>query len=98
MRTREKSLRALVEKWLGPDSERKARIRRFSHPRKRAWRYVHVETFHSSGAFEIVFFRHQDGSWCVFPPDIDRPTMSAGQPATSGGELVFEGGLLWVSR
>jgi hypothetical protein len=82
-------LRALVEKWLGPDSERKARIRRFGHPRK--WRYVQVETPHRSGALEIVFFRHQDGSWCVFPPDIKRPTMSAGQPMASGGELMFEG-------
>lgn len=87
--TRERSLRAPVEKWVGWSSERKTRIRRFGHPRK--WRYVHVKTAHPSSALEIAFFRHQDGWWCVFPPDVKRPTMSAGQPAASDGELMFAG-------
>ncbi|WP_234825198.1 hypothetical protein [Cupriavidus necator] len=30
--------------------------------------YVQVEVEQASGALSLLFFRHADGSWCVFPP------------------------------
>ncbi|WP_235205654.1 hypothetical protein [Cupriavidus sp. SK-4] len=30
--------------------------------------YVQVEVERPSGALCLMFFRHADGSWCVFPP------------------------------
>jgi hypothetical protein len=32
------------------------------------WRAVRIEVTVSSTAFAIVFFRHDDGSWRVYPP------------------------------
>lgn len=75
MQTTGRSLRFLVEKWLGTSPERHARVTAFGHCRRRAWRYVRVETTHPSGVREMLFFRHEDGSWCVFPPEIRRPAM-----------------------
>ena len=76
MNRRERSLRSLVEKWLGPDDARYARITRFGHGTRRPWRYVCIEARRASGTFSIVFFRHNDGSWCVYPPAIRRPVMA----------------------
>jgi hypothetical protein len=75
MNGRERSLHVLVEKWLGHEGAKSARVTRFSHSARKRWRYVCVETLRSAGAFSIVFFRHDDGSWCVFPPSSQRPTM-----------------------
>ncbi|MFX1764142.1 MULTISPECIES: hypothetical protein [Paraburkholderia] len=75
MKTAERSLRLLVEKWIGASPERRARVTGFGYCRKRAWRYVRVETANSSGVLSILFFRHEDGSWCVFPPERRRPAM-----------------------
>jgi hypothetical protein len=33
---------------------------------------------------EIVFFRHDDGSWCVFPPAPRRPAMGAALQSMHG--------------
>ena len=76
MGTREKSLRVLVENWLGPDAAKHARVTRFSHSRRKQWRYVCVEADHPSGRLAFVFFRHDEGSWCVFPPEYKRPAMN----------------------
>jgi hypothetical protein len=69
------SLRSLVEKWLGAELAACARVTRFSHARRKQWRYVCVQARGSSSNFAFVFFRHDDGSWCVFPPDTRRLTM-----------------------
>ncbi|QIE27158.1 hypothetical protein SBC1_54100 (plasmid) [Caballeronia sp. SBC1] len=76
MSTRERSLSVLVEKWLGQDLMGSARVTRFSQSRQRPWRSVCVEITQPAGPIAIVFFRHDDGSWCVFPPDAKRSTMS----------------------
>ncbi|CAE6821881.1 hypothetical protein [Paraburkholderia domus] len=75
MMTGERTLRLLVDKWLGPRSELRTRITRLSRFRQAQRRYVCVEAVRSSGALAIVFFRHDDGSWCVFPPMSRRPEM-----------------------
>jgi hypothetical protein len=74
MNNRERSLRCLVEKWLGPASTTPVRVIQFSHSRRKQWRYVCVEATHLYGTFSYVFFRHDDGSWCVFPPESRRPS------------------------
>lgn len=76
MSCRERSLRALVEKWLGREGGNTVSVTRFSHGADKRWRHVRVEAQRSGGAFVIVFFRHDDGSWCVYPPSIRRPTMA----------------------
>ncbi|AQV99202.1 hypothetical protein BJN34_35590 (plasmid) [Cupriavidus necator] len=61
------SLRGLMEKWFGPEAPTIARITRM---RDDAYQrgYVQVEVEQASGALSLLFFRHADGSWCVFPP------------------------------
>ncbi|TKC81635.1 hypothetical protein FAZ69_27095 [Trinickia terrae] len=65
------TLRRLVDKWLAPTPATPARVIRFSRRR----RYVCIETTHPTGTLSIFFFRHDDGSWCVFPPAAKRPAM-----------------------
>ncbi|MFD1555026.1 hypothetical protein ACFSHT_05195 [Paraburkholderia silviterrae] len=77
MNGRERSLRVLAEKWLGEEGAKAARVTRFSHSARRRWRYVCVEAQQLDGEFSIVFFRHDDGSWWVFPPSSPRPVMGA---------------------
>ncbi|WP_238287660.1 MULTISPECIES: hypothetical protein [Caballeronia] len=86
MNTRETSLRRLVEKWLGPESEMRARVTLFSHSRASRWRYVCVASRRASGELSIFFFRHEDGSWSVFPPQARRPTMNASRMPAPHGE------------
>jgi hypothetical protein len=74
--TRETSLRLLVEKWFGRESEMRARVTLFSHSRTSRWRYVCVASRRATGELSIFFFRHDDGSWSVFPPQTKRPTMN----------------------
>ena len=76
MSVREMSLRVQVEKWLGLASARSARVTRSSYARQKQWRYVCVETNRPCGTYSIIFFRHDDGSWCVFPPDRKQPALS----------------------
>ncbi|MBC8641269.1 hypothetical protein IAG25_31090 [Caballeronia sp. EK] len=80
MNSRERSLRALVDKWLGSDDEHVACITRLSRGARGPWRHVCVEAQRASGPFAIVFFRHDDGSWCVYPPPIRRPAMAIAWP------------------
>jgi len=73
--TGQMSLRMLVEKWLAPTPAMPAHVARFSRTSTNQKRYVCVEALHPTGLLSIFFFRHDDGSWCVFPPDTERPTM-----------------------
>jgi hypothetical protein len=70
------SLRLLVEKWLGPTPAMPARVSRFGRMPSTQRRYVCVEALRPAGALIIYFFLHDDGKWCVFPPQVDRPVMS----------------------
>jgi hypothetical protein len=72
----EKSLRVLVEKWLAPTLTTPIRVTRFSRTRANQ-RYVCVEVLRSGGSVTLFFFRHEDGTWCVFPPDTRRLAIRA---------------------
>jgi len=77
MNSNESSLRALVDKWLAPNARVPARVVRFSRTQDHRLRYVCVEAAHPARTIAIFFFRHDDGSWCVFPPALTRPAMTA---------------------
>ncbi len=76
MGNRDRSLRALVDKWLGTGAVRHTRVKRFGKSLHHPWRCVCIEAALASGSFSILFFRHDDGSWCVFPPRVTRPAMN----------------------
>jgi len=61
-------LRRLVEKWFGPTTGIPCRVIEFSRTRSNQRRYVCVEAECPTGSLAIFFFRHDDGSWHVFPP------------------------------
>lgn len=62
------SLRSLVDKWLAPTLSMPARVTEVGRLITTHSRYVRIEGLTSSGPLTIVFFRHGDGSWRVFPP------------------------------
>jgi hypothetical protein len=83
MEMRQTSLRCLVEKWMGPSAQ--ARVTRFNPCAVYPWRYVRAELTGPSGDLAIVFFLHDDGSWCVFPPERKRPAMTVARMPTALG-------------
>ncbi len=70
------SLRMQVDKWLAPSRFVPARVVRFSRMPAQRRRFVCVEAAHPAGTIAIFFFRHDDGSWCVFPPADRRLAMT----------------------
>lgn len=70
----EHSLRMLIERWVGPveTSRVHACVVRSSAHRARC---VRVEADRASGTLSLFVFRHQDGSWHVFPPAPPRPAI-----------------------
>ncbi len=70
-----RSLRSMVERWLSPESAKQVHVTQFTKKRSLKRCYVCVETFKSTGAVTMFFFRHQDGTWQVFPPGRDSPMM-----------------------
>lgn len=73
----EKCLRTLVDKWFGPPSVVTTRVMEFSRTRVDGRRYVRIGAASADGNLTIVFFRHDDGSWNVFPAKASRITMHA---------------------
>lgn len=63
------SLRSLVGKWFGTASVVPVRVMEFSRTPSHRTRYVRVSARGPQGCLTIVFFRHDDGSWNVFPPN-----------------------------
>jgi hypothetical protein len=76
MATPEKSLHWAVDKWLAPTPAMPARVTRFCRTAMHRRRFVCVESLRPDGVLAIFFFRHDDGSWNVFPPAVKRPAMS----------------------
>jgi hypothetical protein len=76
MYTGEKSLHWIVDKWLAPTPSMPARVTRIHRTGSHRGRVVCVETLRPDGVLSIVFFRHDDGSWNVFPPAAERPAMN----------------------
>ena len=72
-----RSLRWLIDKWLTPVPGRPIRLSRFSYSTANELRCIRVESLLATGPLEIFFFRHDDGSWRVFPPAPKRPMMGA---------------------
>jgi hypothetical protein len=73
----EKSLRLLVEKWLTISDSSSIRVTKFGRIHPRGVRYVCVEVARTKSSIKIFFFRHDDGSWCVFPPERRRLSIRA---------------------
>jgi hypothetical protein len=71
------SLRLLVDKWLAPVISTPVRVTQFSRTRSNQRRYVCVEVLRPAGTVRIFFFRHDNGTWCVFPPETKRLEMRA---------------------
>ncbi len=68
------SLRAVIDKWIGRTATNPIRVIRQRDAR--SGRYVLVSLSQSPTAQVIFFFRHDNGSWNVFPPEIQRPAMT----------------------
>ena len=78
--TNGQSLRCQVEKWLGPAPATPVHVTAFSRTRVGWRRYVCVETSSSAGARALFFFRHDDGSWYVFPQPANGRKSTAEHP------------------
>jgi hypothetical protein len=76
MEKSEKPLRFTVEKWLAMVHAMSAQVRRGSCAGSNQTRSVCVEASISTGTFAIYLFRQDDGTWCVFPPHVERPAMT----------------------
>lgn len=63
---RKSSLRAVAAKWLPLSGAAAAQVMRFG--RTEGGRVPYVRIGVRDGRLSIVFFRHRDGSWNVFPP------------------------------
>ncbi|RDJ99083.1 hypothetical protein DLM46_30320 [Paraburkholderia lacunae] len=76
MAAAEKSLRVLVDRWFGATGGRVVRVQLRRLPGPTAARCICVEAQRPAGTLTVFFFRHNDGSWHVFPPETIRPAMS----------------------
>jgi hypothetical protein len=76
MRAHDGSLRFLVEKWVSARPKQSVRFKRFRLTGTKM-RYVRFEAICADVQVVMFFFRHADDSWCVFPPEVRRPTMDA---------------------
>ncbi|VXC74740.1 conserved hypothetical protein [Burkholderia sp. 8Y] len=75
------SLHSAVDKWLAPTATRPARVAQLCRSHITGMRYVRVEAWHGGELIGIIFFRHDDGTWNVFPPQARRPSMNAARLA-----------------
>ncbi|REG49620.1 hypothetical protein B0G80_6008 [Paraburkholderia sp. BL6669N2] len=78
-------LRFTVEKWLAMAHAMSARITRGSRAGSNHAPSVCIEASISTGAFAIYLFRQGDGTWCVLPPDAERPAMRTNQICDADG-------------
>ena len=73
----EKCLRTLVGKWFGHSTAKTISVVEFSRTPKDRRRFVRIGGPLVDGTLTIVFFRHDDGSWNVFPENRSTPAMHA---------------------
>jgi hypothetical protein len=76
METYHDNLRHTIDKWLAPTPAAPVHAIRLCRMQSSHVRYVRVETIRSAGVFALLLFRHDDGTWQVFPPAIVRTTMN----------------------
>lgn len=62
MKSSERSLRFLIEKWLTRIAAAPIRLSRFTRTGFPKWRYVRVEIDRPEGPVSLFFFRHDDGT------------------------------------
>ncbi|CAE6843623.1 hypothetical protein [Paraburkholderia domus] len=88
------SLRWIIEKWFGSELRARIYLMRTAQSLRARCRCVRVEAPSQSGPLSILFFRHEDGSWYVFPPEEKRPEIGvAGHaPASSNFSIGKQGG------
>jgi hypothetical protein len=72
--SRNSSLRSLVEKWVGLTHSTALQLSRTTRSDSNGQRVLRVDSALLDGP--IFFFRHHDGSWCIFPERASHPTMS----------------------
>nr|WP_081057359.1 hypothetical protein [Burkholderia cepacia] len=77
MNSGNRSLRSLVIKWFGSAPLAPICVTEFSRTRTDRTRYVRIGIARPQGWFAIVFFRHDDGSWNVFPPNVRGQALGA---------------------
>jgi hypothetical protein len=85
----ERSLRYQVEKWLAPAPAIPVHVTEFGRTRLGGLRYVRVETSSQDGTRALFFFRHDDGSWCVFPPTADRSKLTPDRSIAPAAVTAF---------
>jgi hypothetical protein len=71
------SLRKQIEKWFGLAQPTSIHISRVPGTMGATTGYKCVSVSRISRPYVIVFFRHGDGSWRVYPPPMARPTLNA---------------------
>ena len=71
MKKQTTSLRFHVHDWLG--SVDNLRVSRPARSKDMPCRAVRIEVTRAAAEIAIVFFRHRDGSWCVYPPSAFSP-------------------------
>ncbi|MBN3788528.1 hypothetical protein [Burkholderia sp. Ac-20353] len=72
----EGSLRWQIDKWLTLVFAASAHVTRYGRATSNTLqRYVVVQSSGGARPMEIIFFRHADGSWRVFPPTSRGPMM-----------------------
>ena len=69
------SLHSLVDKWLRPTDASPARVTGFGRTALAKVRFVCLEVARQERPIALLFFRHADGTWHVFPQANRRPTM-----------------------
>lgn len=71
------SLQQSVDKWFSPSQRHHIRVTRFRQNRSDGQRGVIVRLLGVTDTIELLFFRHGDGTWRLFPADVTRPTINA---------------------
>lgn len=77
------SLRQSIDKCFSPSQRGRIRVTRFRHGETGGQSGVIVRLPGATEAIEVLFFRHDDGAWRLFPAATRRPTMSVSRWAVS---------------
>lgn len=68
------SLRQNVDKWFSPSQRDQLRVTRFRRSASGGQSGVIVRLLGATETIELLFFRHENGTWQLFPADAKRPT------------------------
>jgi hypothetical protein len=71
------SLQQSIDKWFSPTQRDQIRVTRFRRNILGGQTGVMVRLLGATDTIELLFFRHSDGTWCIFPAAERGPTMKA---------------------